>query len=133
MAVNQFLISLIPCWRIPADRIALRSDVSHVEYGTVGGFAVTQASTTAARPPVLSGLAAATAGLFIKLVLGQKLPLVPFLVVGVGTFGGIYAFVLLIAMNQKRVYLDLLSSLLPNLQPKKESTTSPETARAEGV
>jgi O-antigen/teichoic acid export membrane protein len=87
----------------------------------------------AAKPPFLSGLVAATAGLFIKLALGQKLPLVPFLLVGVGTVGVIYALILLIAMNQKRVYMNLLSCLLPRLQPEKEGTMNPAAARAEGV
>jgi O-antigen/teichoic acid export membrane protein len=67
----------------------------------------------AAKPAFLSGLLAAAAGFLVKLALGGRLPMIPYLLVGVGTVMGIYALILLIVMNQKQVYLDLLSCLLP--------------------
>jgi O-antigen/teichoic acid export membrane protein len=82
----------------------------------------------AAKPPFLSGLLAATAGLVVKLTLAEKLPLIPFLFVGVGTVLGIYALLLLIVMNQKRVYWDLLSCLFPQLCRTREDN-QPEAAR----
>ena len=67
----------------------------------------------ATKPQFLSGLLAGAVGLLVKLLLGGKLPLIPYLFVGVGAVLGIYAWILLIVMNQKHVYLDLLSRLLP--------------------
>jgi hypothetical protein len=67
----------------------------------------------ATKPQFLSGLLAGAVGLLVKLMLGGKLPPIPYLFVGVGAVLGIYAWTLLIAMNQKHVYLDLLSRLLP--------------------
>ena len=67
----------------------------------------------AAKPAFVSGLLAAAAGSLAKLALGGRLPLIPYLLLGVGTVMGIYALMLLIVMNQKRAYLDLLSCLLP--------------------
>jgi PST family polysaccharide transporter len=67
----------------------------------------------AAKPAALSGLPAAAAGLIVRLALGGRLPLIPYLLVGIGTVMGIYALILLIVMNQKHVYLDLLRCLLP--------------------
>ena len=71
----------------------------------------------ATKPPFVSGLLAAAAGLLLKLTLGGRLPLIPYLALGVGLVLGIYGWFLLIAMNQKDVYIDLLSHLLPQLQP----------------
>jgi PST family polysaccharide transporter len=70
----------------------------------------------ATKPPFLSGLLAGAAGLLVKLTLAGRLPLIPYLFVGVGLVLGIYGWVLLIAMNQKDVYIDLLSHLLPRLR-----------------
>jgi O-antigen/teichoic acid export membrane protein len=74
----------------------------------------------ASKSPFLSGLFAGAAGLLVKLTLGGRLPLIPYLLVGVGFVLGVYTWVLLIAMNQKHVYVDLLSHLLPRLQPNQE-------------
>ena len=71
----------------------------------------------ATKPPFLSGLLAAAAGLLVKLTLDGKLPLIPYLSLGVGCVLGIYGWVLLVVMNQKDVYMELLSHLLPRLQP----------------
>lgn len=70
----------------------------------------------ATKPPFLAGLLAGAVGLLMKLTLGGTLPLIPFLLAGVGVLLGIYASILLIAMDQKHVYMDLLSHLLPRLR-----------------
>jgi PST family polysaccharide transporter len=72
----------------------------------------------AAKPQFLSGLLAAAVGFLVKLTLCGKLPLIAYLFVGVGAVLGVYAWILMIAMNQKHVYLDLLSRLLPQLRPE---------------
>jgi PST family polysaccharide transporter len=74
----------------------------------------------ATKPPFLSGLLAGAAGLLVKLTLGGRLPLIPYLIVGIGFVLGIYAWVLLITMNQKHVYMDLLPHLLSRPQPDQE-------------
>ena len=76
----------------------------------------------AAKPPFLSGLFAAAAGLLVKLTLGGRLPPIPYLMVGLSLVLGIYAWVLLIVMRQKHVYMDLLSQLLPRREAHHERT-----------
>jgi len=80
----------------------------------------------ATKPPFFSGLLAGAAGFLVKLTLSERLPLVPFLILGVGMVLGIYAWMLLSAMNQKHVYMDLLSHLLSrgrSDQEKDDQTT----------
>ena len=84
----------------------------------------------ATKPPFLSGLLAGAAGLLVKLTLGGRLPLIPYLLVGVGVVLGIYAWTLLIAMNQKHMYMDLLSHLLPRLRSDQEKSRSDLSPRA---
>jgi PST family polysaccharide transporter len=79
----------------------------------------------ATKPPFLSGLLAAAAGLLVKLMLGGRLPPMLYLMLGLGLVLGIYAWVLLILMRQKHVYVDLLSQVLPRPQPKQEGTVEP--------
>ena len=67
----------------------------------------------ATKPPFLSGLLAGAAGLLLKLTLGGALPPMLYLMAGLGLVLGIYAWVLLIVMRQKHVYMDMLSQLLP--------------------
>jgi O-antigen/teichoic acid export membrane protein len=74
----------------------------------------------ATKPSFLSGLLAGVAGLLVKFTLGGRLPQIPYLIVGVGFVLGIYAWVLLITMNQKHVYMDLLPHLLSWPQPDQE-------------
>jgi PST family polysaccharide transporter len=74
----------------------------------------------ATKPSFLSGLLAGAVGLFAKLTLGGRLPLITYLLLGVGLVLGTYSWSLLIAMNQKHVYMDLLSHLLPRDRPDKE-------------
>lgn len=76
----------------------------------------------ATRAPFLSGLLAAAAGLLVKLTVAGRLPLIAYLSVGVAVVLGSYAWSLLIAMNQKQMYMDLLSHLLPRLQQKQEKS-----------
>jgi PST family polysaccharide transporter len=80
----------------------------------------------ATKPAFLSGLVAGASGLLVKLTLGGKLPLIPYLLLGVGLLLGVYAWILLIVMNQRHTYMELLSHLLPRLQPNQEKSVSPE-------
>jgi PST family polysaccharide transporter len=80
----------------------------------------------ATKPPFLSGLLAGAAGLLVKLTLGSRgLPPMLYLFVGLGLVLGAYAWVLLIVMRQKHVYMDLLSQVLPRPQPGHEGTVEP--------
>jgi O-antigen/teichoic acid export membrane protein len=63
----------------------------------------------ATRPPLLSGLVAGVVGLIVKVTLGGALAPLPYLLVAVGLVMGVYGWVLLIAMGQKHLYVDLLS------------------------
>ena len=74
----------------------------------------------ATKPPLLSGLLAGSVGLLVKVTFGGRLPVIPYLLVGVGVVLGIYACVLLIALDQKQFYIELLSHLLPRLQPDRQ-------------
>ena len=89
---------------------------------------------TASKPAFLSGLAATAAGLLVKFALGGWMPLIPYLLVGVGFVLGVYAWILLFVMNQKPVYLDLLSHLLPHAHPKPDKQQkSPEPCNSEPI
>ena len=85
----------------------------------------------ATKPPFLSGLLAGAAGLLVKLTLGGRLPPMLYLMVGLGLVLGIYAWVLLIVMRQKHVYMDLLSQLLPRPEGGKEKTPDRPSGRHE--
>ena len=74
----------------------------------------------ATKPPFLSGLVAGAAGLLVKLTLGGRLPPILYLIVGLAVVLGIYAWIFLIVMRQKNIYMDLLSQLLPRPQPRQE-------------
>lgn len=76
----------------------------------------------ATKPPFFSGLLAGAAGLLVKFTLSEKLPLIPYLILGIGIVLGIYAWMLLIAMNQKHVYLELFSHLLSRGRSDEEKT-----------
>jgi hypothetical protein len=79
----------------------------------------------ATKPPFLSGLLAGAAGLLVKLMLGGRLPPMLCLMAGVGLVLGIYAWVLLIIMRQKHVYMDVLFQLLPRLKARQERDVEP--------
>jgi PST family polysaccharide transporter len=66
----------------------------------------------ATKPPFLSGLLAGTAGLLVKLTLGGGSPILC-LIVGLAVVLSIYAWILLIVMGQKPIYMGVLSQLLP--------------------
>jgi PST family polysaccharide transporter len=86
------------------------------------GTAVTWADLwRATKAPFFSGLLAGAAGLLEKLTLSERLPLIPHLLLGVGAVLGIYGWILLIVMNQKDLYIELLSHLLPRLQVGQEN------------
>src|SRR5437899_2858562 len=73
----------------------------------------------ASKPAFVSGLLAGAAGLLVKLSLGDRLPAMLYLMAGLGLVLGVYAWVLLIVMRQKHVYMDLLSQLLSRPQAEK--------------
>jgi PST family polysaccharide transporter len=79
----------------------------------------------AAKPPILSGLLAGAGGLLVKFALGGRLPPMLYLIVGLAVVLGIYAWVLLIVLRQKQVYMDLLSQLLPRLGRTQEQGVEP--------
>jgi hypothetical protein len=74
----------------------------------------------AAKPSFLSGLLAGAAGLLVKLTLGGRLPTTLYLIVGLGVVLGVYAWVLLIVMKQRHVYLDLLFQLSPKFDRRQK-------------
>jgi O-antigen/teichoic acid export membrane protein len=66
----------------------------------------------ATKPAFVSGLIAGAGGLLVKLAVGGRFAPTPYLAVGLGVVLGIYAWILLIALKQKHVYMDLLYQLL---------------------
>jgi O-antigen/teichoic acid export membrane protein len=74
----------------------------------------------AARQPLLAGVLAGAAGLIVRIVPGGRLAPIPYLMVGLGMVLGVYAWVLLIVLGQKGLYLDLLSQLRNRTAPKGE-------------
>lgn len=74
----------------------------------------------ASKAPLVSGLLAGAAGLLVKLTLGGTWGSIPCLLVGAGVVLGIYAALLLFVMNQKQMYMDILSHLLPQPPPDQE-------------
>ncbi len=74
----------------------------------------------ASKPAFVSGLLAGAAGLLVKLSLGDRLPAMLYLMVGLAVVLGVYAWVLLIVMRQRHVYMDLLHQLLPRREPRQQ-------------
>ena len=72
------------------------------------------------KPPFLSGLLAGAAGLLVKPHARWLVATNPSSVVGLEFVLGIYAWVLLIVMKQKQMYMDVLSQLLPRPEPRQE-------------
>jgi O-antigen/teichoic acid export membrane protein len=79
----------------------------------------------ATKPPFVSGLLAGAVGLFVKFTLGGWLPPMLYLAIGLGLLLSIYAWVLLIVLGQKHVYMDLLSQLLPQRSSPPEAPVEP--------
>jgi len=71
----------------------------------------------ATKQPLLSGLLASAIGLTVKITLAGMLAPIPFLLVGVGLVFGIYAWVLLVAMGQRNLYVDLLTQVFRGARP----------------
>ena len=69
----------------------------------------------AAKGPIVSGLVSGAVGLLVKLTLSARLPLISYLILAVGLVLGVYAWILLIVMNQKHIYIELLTHLWPRL------------------
>jgi O-antigen/teichoic acid export membrane protein len=89
------------------------------------GTAVTWADLwRAAKGPIVSGLVAGAVGLLLKLTLSARLPLIPYLFLAVGLVLGVYAWILLIVMNQKHIYIELASHLLPRFGLSQEKSVS---------
>jgi O-antigen/teichoic acid export membrane protein len=65
----------------------------------------------ATRQPLSSGAAACVIGLIVKITLGGMLAPIPFLLVGLVLVLGVYGWVLLIAMGQMNLYMDLLNQV----------------------
>jgi O-antigen/teichoic acid export membrane protein len=82
----------------------------------------------ATKPPFLSGLLATAAGLIVMVTLGGRLATIPYLIVGLGLVFGVYAWVLLIAMGQKDLYLDLLTQLFRRADPDRQESALPSEA-----
>lgn len=74
----------------------------------------------ATKPPFLSGAFAGAAGLLVTFTLSGRLAPMPFFLVGLVLVLGIYTWMLLFVMNQKHIYMDMLSHLLPKAQPGQE-------------
>ena len=72
---------------------------------------------SAIKRPLLSGLLASAIGLIGKITLGGILAPFPLLLVGLGLVLGSYAWVLLIAMGQKNLYVDLLREVFRGARP----------------
>ncbi len=68
----------------------------------------------------MDGGGAGAAGLLVKLSLGDRLPAMLYLMVGLAVVLGVYAWVLLIVMRQRHVYMDLLFQLLPRREPRQQ-------------
>jgi len=68
------------------------------------------------KPPVLSGLLAAVAGLAFKIMLTGTLTPIPRLILGLLLVLGLYAWMLLIVMGQKDFFADLAKHLLQRNQ-----------------
>ena len=67
--------------------------------------------------PLLAGVLAGAVGLTAKLTLGGALPPIVVLALGVGLVFGVYASAL-IAMGQKKLYVDLLTDVFRRTRPK---------------
>jgi PST family polysaccharide transporter len=71
----------------------------------------------ATRQPLLAGLLAGAMGLIVKVTLGGMWAPIPYLLVGLGLVVVVYAWVLLIAMDQKVLYADLLTQVFRGARP----------------
>jgi len=90
----------------------------------INGTGITLADIwKAVKPPVLSGLCAAAAGLAFKSALDDRWMPIVRLILGLGLVMGLYAWMLLIVMRQKDFFVDLARHMLQRHQPGKEKRT----------
>ncbi len=75
------------------------------------------------KKPLLSAFLAGVAGVAVKIALGGVLPPILLLIIGVGVVFVLYAFVLLIVMGTKGVYIQLLRELLSKRTPIQSAST----------
>ena len=80
----------------------------------------------ATKPPLVSGLLASVAGLLLRLTLAGTLAPIIYLTLGLFVVLAVYAWILLIVMGQKHVYMDMLSHLLRPM-PKAGVSVEPES------
>ena len=78
----------------------------------------------ALKPPALSGLIAAAAGLVFKIILNGSLTPILRLILGLGLVLGLYAWTLLIVMRQKDFFADLARHALQRNQHNTQKTDS---------
>ena len=78
----------------------------------------------ATQKPLLSGLLAAACGLVFKMTLGHLLTPISCLIFGLGLVFLVYAFILLVAMGQRELYVDLLNQIFQRVHPNPEETKS---------
>ncbi len=79
----------------------------------------------AAKPPLSAGAAAGAAGWLFKLACGSALTPMPLLILGGALSLGVYAWILLIVMGQKGLYIDLLSQVLHRQPPRTSEDLGP--------
>jgi PST family polysaccharide transporter len=72
---------------------------------------------SAARPSIFAGLVALVVGLIVTITLGGILSPIPYVLLGLSLVFGAYSWVLVIAMGQKSLYLDLLNQVLRRSLP----------------
>jgi O-antigen/teichoic acid export membrane protein len=84
----------------------------------------------ATKHPLLAGIAAVAAGLLVKVALVDRLSTSPLLILGAGSVCMIYAWVLLIAFGQKRLYVELLAHAFRRSPPAQEKDAAAEPAGA---
>jgi O-antigen/teichoic acid export membrane protein/chemotaxis methyl-accepting protein methylase len=82
----------------------------------------------ATKPPFLSGLLAGAIGLIVKITLGGTLAPIPYLLIGLGLVFGVYAWTLLIAMDQKNLYTDLWAHAFRGARLAEPSAHMPQKA-----
>jgi PST family polysaccharide transporter len=72
---------------------------------------------SATRASILAGLVALVVGLIVAITLGDILPPILYVFLGIGLMFGVYTWVLLVMMGQKALYLDLLNQVLRRSLP----------------
>jgi O-antigen/teichoic acid export membrane protein len=79
----------------------------------------------ATNPPLLSGVLATVAGLAIKTALDGRLGTIPYLSLGLSFVFGVYAWVLLITMGQRDLYVALLAQVFRRARTDRQEGVLP--------